>query len=894
MAGIGDIRVDLVANTASFGKGLDVSLTAIERWQYKVSGAITRAGDNVTALVKRADRVVGFGKAFDQAGGMIGRFTDRLTSMKAVATVAIGALGVGALVAQLDNAADIVDKTGKIAARLEVPIEQMSVLRYAAGQANIELEQLGKLAGKGAKNLAEMVGNGDTMLKLGGLSVRLTDANGNLRSIVDLLPEIAKGISSASSAGEKLSLATKIFGREGGPDFVQLMNETGKALEGLGEAGEKAARRGVIFNQEQFEKLRAYRDQVDDFKQALLGVKVAIASELAPTATLFLNNIANRISDLPAIVRASGLALKDLAGGDMGQQAEARNRLGGVIEAAGSLLLGTAKETGHVLGVAIVESLQVGIVAARPVISEALRDAVHSALKGTMLETWGPQASTRLRMEEAAKALDNYERLLGKVAQTPVINGGDFFGGSGGGSPMFAGPAAGSDQAKRLLDLQQNVRRLEVELNSEKSQQTRLFGATLANGMDATSVAFERATTNIRRLVVGLDTATGAVTDYYKAASGANVASSMPTAARSSSFNYNFDPSLLADSHAATEQFTRVLQIAGELETRRLEAIGDKLGAERARIQAKFEQEVQNLVKELEGNVPPELLQSLREVQELEVKAVDKAKAKSLWSQFDKAGQLRETRAEIVRLRNEGELTSTQFDTMTVSIDKQIREIEAKANDLGATLSKSVEGFGDDAGRAFAKMAISGKGSFADLAASWAETMIAMVTTSQIFGPLAKFAGGAIASFFQGSGGTPNLRMYEDQRMAGLSATGAEGFANVGVQRFAKGGAVLGATAFPLATGLIGEAGNPELYLPARRMPNGELGVQGGGGGPPMVQIIDQRGSGAPPQVSSGKGPDGRQVLRIIIRDEMNAALADGSMDRVGGVVYGWTRQSRR
>lgn len=62
-----------------------------------------------------------------------------------------------------------------------------------------------------------------------------------------------------------------------------------------------------------------------------------------------------------------------------------------------------------------------------------------------------------------------------------------------------------------------------------------------------------------------------------------------------------------------------------------------------------------------------------------------------------------------------------------------------------------------------------------------------------------------------------------------------------------------------------------------------------------VVQIIDQRGAGAPPvQVSEGRGPDGRRMIRAIVRAEMSAAIADGAVDREMGMAYGLRRAGMR
>lgn len=52
------------------------------------------------------------------------------------------------------------------------------------------------------------------------------------------------------------------------------------------------------------------------------------------------------------------------------------------------------------------------------------------------------------------------------------------------------------------------------------------------------------------------------------------------------------------------------------------------------------------------------------------------------------------------------------------------------------------------------------------------------------------------------------------------------------------------------------------------------------GGSDTVVQIVDQRGAGDPPiETQRTTGPDGRQVIRAIVRRELKTAIADGAID---------------
>ena len=58
-----------------------------------------------------------------------------------------------------------------------------------------------------------------------------------------------------------------------------------------------------------------------------------------------------------------------------------------------------------------------------------------------------------------------------------------------------------------------------------------------------------------------------------------------------------------------------------------------------------------------------------------------------------------------------------------------------------------------------------------------------------------------------------------------------------------------------------------------------------------IVQVIDQRTSGARPKVSSERGPDGKRLIRVLIRDEVNRGIAQGAFDQTLGSAYGINRR---
>ena len=128
-------------------------------------------------------------------------------------------------------------------------------------------------------------------------------------------------------------------------------------------------------------------------------------------------------------------------------------------------------------------------------------------------------------------------------------------------------------------------------------------------------------------------------------------------------------------------------------------------------------------------------------------------------------------------------------------------------------------------------------------------------------------------------------------------------FGTGGYRAFAEGGAFTNSIvnrptlfAFAGGTGLMGEAG-PEAIMPLKRGANGKLGVEGGaGGGDVTVVVNDMRSSpqAQPVETSEKRGPDGKRMISVMIRDEVRRQIRSGDLDREMSSSYGAVRTIAR
>jgi hypothetical protein len=238
-----------------------------------------------------------------------------------------------------------------------------------------------------------------------------------------------------------------------------------------------------------------------------------------------------------------------------------------------------------------------------------------------------------------------------------------------------------------------------------------------------------------------------------------------------------------------------------------------------------------------------------------DVAAAERRRDFTLQTLAEEEERLKQNPAEYYRLTGDTDLAST-YNPLVGAADA-FRKLSDESQQYGKIIGDSIAAGAQVASQAISAFVLEGKSGIADLAKTVADQLLT--------GALSIFINGIV-----GAGGSA-LTNY----LAGPSTAGATGASPLtyGGPR-AGGGPVRGDRWY-----WVGENG-PERFVPdgaGRVEPTGR-----GGGGGTTVQVIDQRGQNAPPvETQRSSGPDGREQIRLIVRAEVNQALASGAHDRV-------------
>lgn len=276
-------------------------------------------------------------KAVDQATAPIRSITERLlaavginqkkmlamlgkiaSAAKVAALGVVGLMGVGGFAAwkaagALVGAAETLEQIDNASTRLGIAVEDLSALRYVAGQADVDFESLSSMIAKAQQNLSAFVYDGsgpaaDAVKRL-GLNVR--DASGGVRSMRDLLPEIVGSLEQVADPALRTDLVRSIFGKTG-DEFIQIM---ALGADGIRQVIDQGQRLGVIFSKDQTERANAFTDAITRVGEAWLGVKVRVLDLVAPFLMEALDRLSSVMAAVPDIVREFAKVFSDSADG---------------------------------------------------------------------------------------------------------------------------------------------------------------------------------------------------------------------------------------------------------------------------------------------------------------------------------------------------------------------------------------------------------------------------------------------------------------------------------------------------------------------------------------------------------------------------------------------------
>ncbi len=183
---------------------------------------------------------------------------------------------------------------GDLAAKIGSSAQDLQRFQYAAQMSGSSAEEISSAIEILGKNLGQVSAGKNKaipeMFKQMGVS--LYNANGELKTATELLPEIANCMRSQSTATQKSYIATTLFGKAG-QGLIQML-EGGS--EGLNELTAEAENFGIVLSDDVLTVAGDYDDSLNRMQYSLRGVQYSIANQVLPVLTPLVNSLTECIA----------------------------------------------------------------------------------------------------------------------------------------------------------------------------------------------------------------------------------------------------------------------------------------------------------------------------------------------------------------------------------------------------------------------------------------------------------------------------------------------------------------------------------------------------------------------------------------------------------------------
>jgi len=795
-------------------------------------------------------------KKIDAAGTRASRGLSNLTDwaktlrvgMRALGGALAGVAAAGGLATLIDRSISAADAVGTTADKIGVGVEALQELRYAAQRASVEQRTMDMALQRFTRRVAEAAkGTGEAKQALSDMGIALKDQHGNIRRSEDLLNDVAEAFRRTTDPAERLRLAFKLFDSEG----VAMVNMLVGGSQALEATRRRARDLGIVLDEDLVRNAEKARDELDTLGRVISANLTRAVLDLAPV-------IADASSELADLARSAGVAygqLKRLAQGDFNFK---------------GLGLRGAK--------AIVEDLREDVRTLRAE-RERLSDGVLDDLRRRYVE-W--------QLERKERALQQWQAKLAWMQRDQ----GD------GRTPPVASAGTTSDAIEAdIRAVQERARRI---ARIEKDLQKQLFEAT-HEGAGRIRAEYQRLVAEMQTLIApdagNLDQV-GEIMAQAAAVRDARLArlaaQEQEAARRRAEANRKIVDGLRAerDELAMTDRARFVSRALRRLSTeatdeqrRQVRDLAGALFDEREAIEARNKAGQEALKLREKGKALTDSLRTAEEADKAELAELNELLGEGAISQETFARATEDAYDRMLRASRE----------WSAGVTRALRDYGREAGDAARQFEEVTSSALKASEDAWVEWARTGKLSVGDFFSTLEAAALRAAYRLLVFKPMESFLEGLIGSVSFDFLGSSSLTAPNND--AGL----APRFRSTA---FAHDGGIVGVTSF------AHRPVDPAVFENAPRFHSGGLvpgevpviAKQGEVIGWPrqmreafgsevVVQVIDQRTNGARPEVSSERGPDGRRVVRVLIRDEVNRGIAQGAFDQALGSAFGINRR---
>jgi hypothetical protein len=211
-----------------------------------------------------------------------------VTSGLGILKGAILGAGIGLIVKQSLDAAD---RLAKLSKNIGINSDMLQELSFAASQTGVNQEALNSSLMRFSRRVGEAQGgNAQYAKSFEDMGLKLTEANGKLKSSEEVFLDVADAIKANEDPAARALMAFDAFGLAGG----QLINLLSQGSEGIKRYADEANKLGIVLDSEVLAEAERVNDEFDKMKRVIGTQLTKAIIELAPE----LKGMANAIMEV--------------------------------------------------------------------------------------------------------------------------------------------------------------------------------------------------------------------------------------------------------------------------------------------------------------------------------------------------------------------------------------------------------------------------------------------------------------------------------------------------------------------------------------------------------------------------------------------------------------------
>jgi hypothetical protein len=224
----------------------------------------------------------GVSETTEKIEGLTSRFVAFQELTTAVGEFVVVGLGVEQVAEKINQVAESGEQMLKLSEETGLTTEQLSGLRVMATETGTDFDSFTKLLAKlpGTMQSAAIDPAGKAGEAFAAMGIKVTDANGQLKPMGDILDEVSAKLTTYADGTNKTALETDIFGAKIGASLIPMLNQLGEI--GIQGAIEKSNELNQTWTTQSAEAAEQYEQDMNRAKLAVSGITDAIVRGLLP------------------------------------------------------------------------------------------------------------------------------------------------------------------------------------------------------------------------------------------------------------------------------------------------------------------------------------------------------------------------------------------------------------------------------------------------------------------------------------------------------------------------------------------------------------------------------------------------------------------------------------